>query len=63
MAVQTADGWLMACESAHCVQVKFNEDDTVYMRATFSSAVLWFTKAEWDAFTAGVKLGEFDDLA
>lgn len=57
------DGWLQACESAHCVQVKFNANGTVYMRATKDSAVLWFTEAEWKAFVAGVKLGEFDDLA
>ncbi|RMI41208.1 DUF397 domain-containing protein [Actinomadura harenae] len=24
--------------------------------------VLYFTEAEWDAFVAGVKDGEFDDL-
>lgn len=58
----TRDGWVQACESAHCVQVKFApEQGMVLMRATENSAMLWFTTAEWDAFVAGVKAGEFDD--
>lgn len=54
------DGWRMACESAHCLQVKFNPDGTVYLRSSDRPATLWFTRAEWDAFVEGAKLGEFD---
>lgn len=63
MAAQTADGWLVACESAHCVKVKFLDDGSVLMASTKEPGDLLFTRAEWDAFVAGVKLGEFDDLA
>ena len=44
-----------------CVEVCF-VDDRVPVRNSRDPAgpVLVFTAAEWDAFVAGVKLGEFD---
>ena len=57
------DGWRQACDTNACIQAKFNDDGTVHMRSSERPATLWFTRAEWDAFVAGVKGGEFDDLA
>lgn len=50
-----------ACASATCVEVSGGEDGTVYVRDSKHPDLppLVFTKAEWDAFTAGVRNGEF----
>lgn len=44
-----------------CVEVSFT-DDVVAVRDSKDQdgPVLLFTRAEWDAFTAGAKDGEFD---
>lgn len=54
------DGWITACESAHCVKVKFLADGNVLVGSTQDPQVLNFTRAEWDAFASGVVAGEFD---
>lgn len=53
--------WIKACESAHCVKVQFMGDEVRIGHG--SDSYLSFTRAEWDAFAAGIKTGEFDDLA
>lgn len=55
--------WLSACESGHCVRVKFTEDGEVMLGSTHDRRVLLFTREEWLAFADGVKDGQFDDLA
>jgi hypothetical protein len=50
------------CESGACVDVA-NHTDHVLIRDSKlgdASPVLSFTRAEWDAFTAGVRDGQFD---
>ena len=46
-----------------CVQVAFLNDGAVALRdsTSLNRAELRFTRGEWSAFTAGVRLGEFDD--
>jgi hypothetical protein len=57
--------WLSSsyCSDAACVQVA-SEGDTVVVRdgKRPDSAVLCFTRAEWEAFLSGAKRGEFDSL-
>lgn len=50
------------CGSAgNCVEVAHDEDGLVLVRDTRRpSVILRFTDAEWTAFTAGVRAGEFD---
>lgn len=50
-----------SCESSGCVEVAVG--DEVWVRDSKlgdASPVLNFTRAEWDAFTAGVRDGQFD---
>jgi hypothetical protein len=51
-----------ACGSTTCVEVAHCDCDLYYLRDSKDPAgpVLRFTAAEWDAFIAGVKDGEFD---
>ena len=62
MKVREEDGWLIPCESAHCVKVKFPSDGTVLIGSTENSTVLTFTMSEWKTFIAGVQDGDLDDL-
>ena len=50
------------CESSHCVEVAFRPDGGVWVRDSKhpDGPVLKFTAAEWAAFTAGARDGEFD---
>lgn len=50
------------CTDAHgCVEVAIGADDAVRIRDSKTGAApLTFTPAEWLAFVAGVKAGEFD---
>jgi hypothetical protein len=52
------------CESGACVGVA-REGEFVMIGNTSSpeAPVSRFTSQEWSAFVAGVKLGDFDDLA
>lgn len=50
------------CDSGTCLEVK-NEDGYFHVRSNVNGATspaLAFTPAEWEAFIAGVKNGEFD---
>lgn len=46
---------------SNCVEVGAGEDDQILVRDSKDpdGPVLAFTRAEWDAFTAGVRDGEF----
>jgi hypothetical protein len=49
------------CNLGDCVEVGMRPDGTVAVRDTKDrSGELQFTAAEWAAFVAGVKNGEFD---
>jgi hypothetical protein len=50
------------CAATDCAEVAFEVDGSVLMRNSREpeGAVLRFTPAEWDAFTGGVRNGEFD---
>lgn len=56
-------GWQKSsrCETSDCVEVRV-DDQEVRVRDSKrpDSPVLTFTHQEWDAFTAGVRAGEFD---
>jgi Domain of unknown function (DUF397) len=58
---EVASGWRKSSRSNNeCVEVRI-EADTVCVRDTTNRAmVLTLTHAEWQAFLAGVRLGEFD---
>jgi hypothetical protein len=53
------------CDGGTCVEVTFENGPTgwptVGVRNSRSPAdVVWFTQAEWAAFVAGVRSGDFD---
>lgn len=50
------------CAGGECVQVAAH-DGMIIMRDPAGSHTLTFTAAEWRAFAAGLRAGEFDDLA
>lgn len=55
--------WVKArrCEAlANCVEVAFTESFVHVRDSNKPNMVLDFTYDEWDAFTKGAKLGEFD---
>jgi hypothetical protein len=53
------------CDNGGCVAVAISSDETITVRDEkhADAPVLSFTAAEWDAFVAGVKGGEFDRAA
>jgi hypothetical protein len=57
-------GWRTSSASGQgdCVEVAFNRQDEVFVRHSKDpdGPVLRFTGAEWEAFVAGVRGGEFD---
>lgn len=47
--------------AGHCVETAFAGPDDIRVRDSKNpSVVLYFNDAEWNAFTGGVKDGEFD---
>jgi hypothetical protein len=65
-AAPEAFNWLVArsCESGGCVGVA-RQGEFIVIGNTINpnSPVSRFTQQEWTAFVAGVKLGDFDELA
>ena len=53
------------CNNGGCVAVAADGDDLIIVRddKNVDGPTLTFTAAEWDAFVAGVKDGEFDRAA
>ncbi|MDH2392742.1 DUF397 domain-containing protein [Streptomyces sp. HNM0663] len=46
------------------IEVAYGEDDAVYLRETNDpDTVVTTTRRKWDAFTRGVRAGEFDHFA
>jgi hypothetical protein len=62
MASDKARAWRRSthCDTNSCVEVAI-ADEGVFIRNSRESegSVLTFTRAEWDAFVAGIKDGEF----
>lgn len=60
----SADGrWRKSsrCNSGFCAEVRTNADGSVSLRNnTQPDVVITFDADEWDAFTAGVRDGEFN---
>jgi hypothetical protein len=56
------DEWRCAegCVAGDCVEVRVEPDGVAIRDSKDPQLVLLFTLAEWRAFTAGVKSGEFD---
>jgi hypothetical protein len=49
------------CESGTCVEAAVMGDDIVVRDSKMTDGpILSFNRAEWDAFIAGVRAGEFD---
>lgn len=63
---RTFSGWHKSSFSSggdNCVEVGFGDDGTIGVRDTKQHGegpVLVFHPAEWEAFVAGVRQGEFD---
>lgn len=59
-------GWLISslCDSGACVGVaRLGNDVLIGNTSDPKAPVSRFTSQEWKAFVAGVKLGDFDELA
>jgi hypothetical protein len=61
------DGWFTSSYSGangQCVEARFLAGGGVAIRHSHdaSSAVLRYTRTEWEAFVRGVKEGEFDQV-
>lgn len=57
--------WLRSgeCGQGTCVEVMHTIDDQILVRDSKNpTTVLQFTVIEWDAFVAGAKDGEFDNM-
>lgn len=50
------------CESGTCIEVA-DDGSAVYLRNSQSGLIIHATRAEWEAFRAGVIAGDFDDAA
>ena len=66
MSLSSPDvSWLRSslCADNHCMEVAV-DGERVYVRdgKRPDGAVLCFTRAEWEAFRAGIKLGDFDSI-
>ena len=48
------------CDGGHCVEVATEHGFVLARNSQLPLEVLRFTPTEWNAFVAGVKLGEFD---
>ena len=54
-------GWVPGCADRQCVEVGHDGDEVLVRDGKNPDGpVLVFTAAEWDAFLAGAKDGEFD---
>jgi len=50
------------CDGGTCVAVAAKDSDEVVVKNTVDGRMVSFTHAEWQAFTQGVKAGEFELL-
>ena len=51
------------CNGGECVEVASAGDGILLRHSTYPDTEVTVSGAEWRAFVAGVKAGEFDDLA
>jgi hypothetical protein len=52
------------CDGGACVRVARDGDSVVFGNTTQPDGPFYvYTRAEWKEFLAGVKLGDFDDIA
>jgi len=51
------------CDGGACVAVSRQGDSVVFGKGQPDGSVITYTRAEWKEFIAGVKLGDFDDIA
>lgn len=56
------NGWERSsfCSIGDCVEVAFKDDRVLVRGGAATSGAVVFTRAEWEAFLAGVRNGEFD---
>lgn len=54
--------WFGACDGGACVEFSATEETVAMRSSTNPSAVVTMTRTEWQAFLAGAKDGNFDDL-
>jgi predicted secreted Zn-dependent protease len=51
------------CESGACIMVACDGESVVFGNTTRPDGPTYvYTKAEWEEFIVGVKLGDFDDI-
>ncbi len=52
------------CESGACIMVARHGDEVIFGNTNHPDGPTYvYTKTEWDEFLAGVKRGDFDDIA
>jgi hypothetical protein len=59
-------GWRVSrtCDGGACVMVMRREDSVIFGNTSQPDGPTYaYTMAEWKEFIAGVKLGDFDDIA
>ena len=64
MATVSGDGWRRSsfCSQDSCIEVRKLRSGAIEVRAGKYQGMI-ATSAEWEAFVAGIKAGDFDDLA
>ncbi len=53
----------IACSNSACPEVGLSADEILVRSSTTPSVVVRFSRAEWDAFVAGVKRGDVDGVS
>jgi uncharacterized protein DUF397 len=65
-SVEGGVGWRVSrtCDGGACVMVMRREDSVIFGNTSQPDGPTYaYTMAEWKEFIAGVKLGDFDDIA
>lgn len=55
-------GWVTACTSGTCLEVKHLTCDVVAIRDSGGGPTITIGRDSWTAFLAGVKAGVFDEV-
>jgi hypothetical protein len=61
---ESSPAWRKAsfCAASECAEVAAEDDEVLLRSSRAPTVVVRLTSAEWQAFTKGVRAGEFSDL-